>query len=124
MINLHKKKSAAVLSPSAPNSITLRDTEQTSSKTDGGKYFIQWDWAQIITGFNYHLCVVPLVSHTSHFSPVLMSLGTPGLAGNLKVKAEQPEAHLDQVNEDVEIPHSNVPAQQLLQLHLWDARGQ
>lgn len=54
-----------------------------------------------------------------------MSLGTPGLTGNLEVKAEnQPEPHLDQVNEDVKIPHGDVPAKQLLQLHLWEATGQ
>lgn len=48
-----------------------------------------------------------------------MNLGTLGFAGNLRGKPEkQPEPHLDQVNEDMEIPHSNVPPQQLLQLHL------
>lgn len=84
-------------------------------------------WAQIITGFNYHLQVVPLVSHTSHFSPVLLSLGLMKTRPYWEFggKAEkQPEPHLDQVNEDVEIPHSDVPVEQLLQLYLWDARGQ
>lgn len=53
-----------------------------------------------------------------------MNLGTLGLAGNLKVKPEkQPEPHLDQVNKDMEIPHSNVPPQQLLQLHLTGCKG-
>lgn len=50
---------------------------------------------------------------------MLLSLGTPGLTENLEAKAEkQQEPHLDQVDEDVEVPHSDVPAQQLLQLHL------
>jgi len=80
--------------------------------------------AHIITGFIYHLQVVPLVSHTSHFSLVLMNLGTLGFARNLMVKPEkQSEPHLDQVNKDMEIPHSNVPLQQFLQLHLAGCKG-
>ena len=79
---------------------------------------------QIITAFIYHLQVVPLFSHTSRFSLVRMNQGTLGFAGNLKVKpVKQPEPHLDQVNEDMEIPHSNVPPQQLLQLHLSGCKG-
>lgn len=89
-------------------------------------------WKPLYTGCNafiYHLQVVLPVHHPSHFSHVLINPGSLGCAGHHKAKAETSQIiittdpHLDQVNEDVEIPHSNVPLQQLLQLYLMGCKG-
>lgn len=46
-----------------------------------------------------------------------------GLCWESEGKVRKTEPHLDQVNKNMEVPHGNIPPQQLLQLHLMGCKG-
>lgn len=46
-----------------------------------------------------------------------------GLCWESEGQVRKKEPHLDQVNKDMEVPHGNVPPQQLLQLRLMGCKG-
>lgn len=85
-------------------------------------------WKPLNRDYHWHYLAPPGCSTSQPyltFFPCAHERGYTGLCWESEGKARKKkstEPHLDQINEDMEIPHSNVPPKQLLQLHLMGCK--